>query len=59
MKRTPLPGMLSDGEDITRTHVLREGRITPETGRPSSTRRELCVSAVEEALLPSPGSVEV
>ncbi len=57
MKLTSVARRLGVSEDTARTYLLRARTKYAHTGRPANTKTDLYIRAVEDGLLPTPGSI--
>ncbi len=57
LKLTSVARRLGVGEDTARTYLLRARQKYAQAGRPANTKTDLYVRAVEDGILPTPGSI--
>ncbi|MCB0911880.1 MAG: response regulator transcription factor [Propionibacteriaceae bacterium] len=57
MKLTSVARRLGVSEDTARTYLLRARHKYAEAGRPANTKTDLYIRAVEDGILPTPGTV--
>lgn len=57
MKLTSVARRLGVTEDTVRTYLLRARNKYSLAGRPANTKTDLYIRAVEDGILPAPGSL--
>ncbi|MBK8729618.1 MAG: response regulator transcription factor [Tetrasphaera sp.] len=57
MKLTSVARRLAVSEDTARTYLLRARNKYANAGRPAQTKTDLYIRAVEDGILPTPGSI--